>query len=130
MPLSPRELEALRWIIFDNQKVNGFLGPFRFLKNWAPKPDPAAMDFLKGRVMNALGIVRSGDRAFDEREIVRSLDHGAGGLDEVGDLPLDVQPKLLRFLQEGEIQPLGEQRVGASRDMISRLLKDLVAGGG
>ena len=22
------ELEALRWIIFDNQKVNGFLGPF------------------------------------------------------------------------------------------------------
>jgi glutathione S-transferase len=26
------ELEALRWIIFDNQKVNGFLGPYRFLK--------------------------------------------------------------------------------------------------
>ena len=34
------ELEALRWIIFDNQKVNGFLGPFRFLKNFA-KPMPA-----------------------------------------------------------------------------------------
>lgn len=31
-------------------------------------------------------------------------------IDEVGDLPLDVQPKLLRFLQEGEIQPLGEQK--------------------
>src|SRR5262245_123839 len=26
-------LEALRWIIFDNQKVNGFLGPYRFLRN-------------------------------------------------------------------------------------------------
>ncbi len=50
-------LEALRWIIFDNQKVNGFLGPFRFLKNWAAKPDPAVMEFLKGRATNALGIV-------------------------------------------------------------------------
>ena len=42
-------LEALRWIIFDNQKVNGFLGPFRFLKNFAKQPaDPAVMAFLKG----------------------------------------------------------------------------------
>ena len=51
-------LEALRWIIFDNQKVNGFLGPFRFLKNFAPKPgDPAVMDFLKGRAEGNLAIV-------------------------------------------------------------------------
>jgi len=52
------ELEALRWIIFDNQKVNGFLGPFRFQKNFAPKPgDPAVMEFLKGRAQAALAIV-------------------------------------------------------------------------
>jgi len=52
------ELESLRWIIFDNQKVNGFLGPFRFLKNFAPNPgDPAVMAFLKGRVDGALAIV-------------------------------------------------------------------------
>ena len=25
-------LETLRWIIFDNQKVNGYLGPYRFLR--------------------------------------------------------------------------------------------------
>jgi glutathione S-transferase len=51
-------LEALRWIIFDNQKVNGFLGPFRFLKNFAPTPgNPAVMDFLKGRAQGALAIV-------------------------------------------------------------------------
>jgi glutathione S-transferase len=51
-------LEALRWIIFDNQKVNGFLGPFRFLRNFAkPKGDPAVMDFLKGRIDNNLAIV-------------------------------------------------------------------------
>ena len=51
------ELEALRWIIFDNQKVNGFLGPYRFLKNFAPSPaDPAVMAFLKGRIDGNLAI--------------------------------------------------------------------------
>jgi glutathione S-transferase len=51
-------LEALRWIIFDNQKVNGFLGPYRFLRNFAkPAGHPAVMEFLKGRIDNALGIV-------------------------------------------------------------------------
>ena len=52
------ELEALRWIIFDNQKVNGFLGPFRFLKNFAKPPgDPAVLAFLKGRIDGNLAIV-------------------------------------------------------------------------
>jgi glutathione S-transferase len=51
-------LEALRWIIFDNQKVNGFLGPYRFLKNFAkPAGDPAVMAFLKGRIDGNLAIV-------------------------------------------------------------------------
>jgi len=52
------ELESLRWIIFDNQKVNGFLGPFRFLKNFVKQPiDPAVLAFLKGRADGALAIV-------------------------------------------------------------------------
>jgi glutathione S-transferase len=51
-------LEALRWIIFDNQKVNGFLGPYRFLKNFAkPAGDPAVLAFLKGRIDGNLAIV-------------------------------------------------------------------------
>jgi glutathione S-transferase len=51
------ELEALRWIIFDNQKLNGFLGPYRFLKNFAPKPgDPAVMAFMKARIDGSLAI--------------------------------------------------------------------------
>ena len=52
------ELESLRWIIFDNQKVNGFLGPFRALKNFAKPPgDPAVLAFLKGRIDGNLAIV-------------------------------------------------------------------------
>jgi glutathione S-transferase len=51
-------LEALRWIIFDNQKVNGYLGPYRFLR-WIVKPpgDPAVLAFLKGRFDGSLAIV-------------------------------------------------------------------------
>jgi glutathione S-transferase len=50
-------LEALRWIIYDNQKVSGFLGPYRFLRNFAPARDPGAEAFLKGRLTGNLGIV-------------------------------------------------------------------------
>lgn len=59
LPRSEDErLEALRWIIFDNQKVNGFLGPYRFLRNFArPRGHPAVMEFLKGRIDNTLGIL-------------------------------------------------------------------------
>src|SRR5207302_2722764 len=42
--------------------------------------------------------------------VIRSAGGGTLFIDEIGDLPLDVQPKILRFLQEGEIQPLGEQQ--------------------
>jgi hydrogenase-4 transcriptional activator len=46
----------------------------------------------------------------DSPGMIRAADGGTLFLDEVGDLPIDVQPKLLRFLQEGEVQPIGEKR--------------------
>ena len=46
----------------------------------------------------------------DSPGVIRSAIGGTLFLDEIGDLPSDLQPKMLRFLQEGEIQPLGEQR--------------------
>jgi glutathione S-transferase len=52
------ENEAMRWILFDNQKVNGYLGPYRFLRIFAtPRGDPVVLAFLKGRIDGNLAIV-------------------------------------------------------------------------
>jgi len=45
----------------------------------------------------------------DNEGMIRAAEGGTLFLDEIGDLPSSLQPKLLRFLQEGEIHPLGER---------------------
>ena len=73
-------LETLRWIIFDNQKVNGFLGPYRFLKNFAkPAGDPAVMAFLKTRIDGSLAIV---DKRLEGRSFI------LGGRPTIADISL------------------------------------------
>src|SRR4029079_2225430 len=46
----------------------------------------------------------------DQPGLIRTAASGTLFLDEIGDLALDVQPKLLRFLESQEILPIGESR--------------------
>jgi formate hydrogenlyase transcriptional activator len=59
-------------------------------------------------------------------------DHGTLLLDEVGDIPLELQPKLLRVLQDGEFERLGNTRtikvdvrlVAATNRDLERMVED------
>jgi transcriptional regulator with GAF, ATPase, and Fis domain len=62
------------------------------------------------------------------RGLFQQADGGTLFLDEVGDLSLATQAKLLRALQEGEIRPLGTERVVRVRvRLIAATHKDLAA---
>jgi hydrogenase-4 transcriptional activator len=61
----------------------------------------------------------------DQRGIIRAAEGGTLFLDEIGDLSPEVQPKLLRFLQGGEIMPLGEAPLKVNVRVIAATNRDL-----
>ncbi len=60
---------------------------------------------LFGHVAGAFSDARKGSRG-----VVLAADGGVVFLDEIGELALDLQPKLLRLLENREVQPVGAER--------------------
>lgn len=80
-------------------------GPFVALNCSAIPRDLAAVELFGYEEGTFTGAKRGGRKG--------KIELAAGGslfLDEIGDLPLDVQPTLLRFLEDGKILPLGGNR--------------------
>ena len=60
--------------------------------------------------------------------VIRAASAGTLFLDEIGETTLDVQPKLLRFLESGEVHPIGEtQPVTVDARVIAATNADLEA---
>jgi transcriptional regulator with PAS, ATPase and Fis domain len=86
------------------QEIHELSGrPGRFVAvNCAALPETLVESELFGYRRGAFSDARE-----DRAGLVRSADQGTLLLDEVGDLPLASQAKLLRVLQDGQVLPLG-----------------------
>ena len=65
---------------------------------------------IESELFGYAGGAFSGARSEGRKGLLKLADRGTIFLDEISDLPLNMQVKLLRFLQEHEISPVGSNR--------------------
>ena len=107
-----------RWL----HRISGRKGPLVAV-NCAAVPENLLEDELFGHVKGAFsGAV--GDRA----GLLRAAQHGTLLLDEVGDMPLPLQAKLLRVIEDRRVRPVGsEEEIQVDVQVIAATHRDLRA---
>ncbi|MEO0630626.1 MAG: sigma 54-interacting transcriptional regulator, partial [Planctomycetota bacterium] len=92
-------------------------------ENCAALPDTLLESELFG---HARGAFTGADRA--KKGLIEQADGGTLFLDEIGDMSPEMQKKLLRVLQEGELRPLGsDRRVSVDVRLLAASHRDLSA---
>ncbi|MHC4261805.1 MAG: sigma-54 interaction domain-containing protein, partial [Planctomycetota bacterium] len=92
-------------------------------ENCAALPDTLLESELFG---HARGAFTGADRA--KKGLIEQADGGTLFLDEIGDMSPEMQKKLLRVLQEGELRPLGsDRRVTVDVRLVAASHRDLAA---
>jgi two-component system response regulator HupR/HoxA len=92
-------------------------------ENCAALPDSLLESELFG---HARGAFTGADRA--KKGLIEQADGGTLCLDEIGDMSPEMQKKLLRVLQEGELRPLGsDRRVEVDVRLVAASHRDLSA---
>ena len=95
-------------------------GPF-ISENCAALPDSLLESELFG---HARGAFTGAERA--KKGLIEQASGGTLFLDEIGDMSPEMQKKLLRVLQEGEVRPLGsDQRVSVDVRLVAASHRDL-----
>jgi transcriptional regulator of acetoin/glycerol metabolism len=111
-----------------HRRSNRAGGPFVAV-NCAALPE----NLIEAELFGYRGGAFTGARREGAQGLLRDADGGVLFLDEIGDMPLSLQSRLLRVLQEREVAPLGGGRAVAVDFVViaatNRDLSDDVAGG-
>lgn len=57
--IEQEQFELLRWLLWDNHKLTGYMATYRFMRTFTPSGDPAVLTHFRKRLDDFLGILET-----------------------------------------------------------------------